>query len=200
LNRNRDGDDILSPNGVYIQGVVSGSAADTADEDGQIRIQAGDAIAKIDGYPLKSTDDLFAILGSKLAGSTVKLQLSRRGVMRETRVKLAKLYAPGKIIASHKPEAIGGLRVDYTSVLYLRNPQPLGTGRISPGVAVSEVLPGSPAQAAKLQVDQIITRVNGQEVNSPAEFYEAAAKAKGALSLQIVKSEGATDEITLKIR
>src|SRR5262249_30642989 len=87
LYSNRD-TDVPSPNGVYIQAVVNGSAADMADKDGQTRIQAGDAITKIDGYALKSTDDLFAVLGCKLAGSTVKLQLSRRGVMRETTVKL----------------------------------------------------------------------------------------------------------------
>ena len=42
------------------------------------------------------------------------------------------------------------------------------------GVAIREVAPDSPADKARLQVDAVITQVNGKPVTTPAEFYEAA--------------------------
>jgi S1-C subfamily serine protease len=190
-----------NPNGVLIESAVGGSGADQLDKDGEKKIRRGDFLTKIDGLALNDQEDLFAALGSKLAAASVKIELVRSGARRETTVKLAKLYTPGKSIVSHKPPAFGGIRVDYASVVYLRNPPPsLDAGRIPPGVAIREVLPGSPAEAAKLQVDTMITRVNGQNVQTPPEYYEAATKAKDALTLQITKNEGGSEEVALKLR
>jgi len=198
MNRNPN---FRNPNGVLIDSAVGGSGADQLDKDGEKKIRGGDLLAKIDGVPLYGPDDLFAALGTKLAGASVKIELVRSAVRRETTVKLAKLYTPGKSIVTHKPPAIGGIRVDYASVLYLRNPPPsLEAARIPPGVGIREVLPGSPAQAAKLQADTMITRVNGQNVNTPAEYYDAAGKASGVLTLQVTKPEGGSEEVALKLR
>ena len=90
-----------------------------------------------------------------------------------------------------------GVRVSRT----LRaGPPALDAGRIPPGVAIREVLPGSPAEAAKLQADTMITRVNGQNVQTPADYYDAAAKAKDVLTLQVTKNEGGSEEVALKLR
>jgi len=50
---------------------------------------------------------------------------------------------------------------------------------------VREVLPGSPAEKANVQVDRVITHVNGRLVYSPAEYYEEAARGGGPLELTI---------------
>jgi S1-C subfamily serine protease len=113
---------------------------------------------------------------------------------------LAKHYTPGKSIVTTKPVPIAGLRVDYASALYLRDPPGGDNGHIPAGVFIREILPNSPAHEAKLQMDQIITRVNGLEVNSPPEFYASAAKDKAKLTLTIIKADGRPEEITLKLR
>jgi S1-C subfamily serine protease len=192
---------INNPNSrdVVILSSVGGSGADMPDEDGSRKIMSGDRILKIDGVSLDTPDDLFAVLGVKLAGSLVKVQLARGGIKRETTIKLAKHYTPGKSIVTTKPIPIAGLRVDYTSALTLRDPPSADNGRIPAGVYIREVLPNSPAQDAKLQVDQIITRANGLDVNSPTDFYAAAAKDKARLTLTTIKPDGRSEDVTLKL-
>jgi S1-C subfamily serine protease len=51
-----------------------------------------------------------------------------------------------------------------------------GNAYVKPGVLVTEVQPGSPADLAHLKCHDVITHVNNQEVNSPPEFYREAAK------------------------
>jgi serine protease Do len=189
----------LNSRDVVIFSSVGGSGADKPDEDGNRKIMPGDKILKIDGVPLETSDDLFAILGIKLAGSSVKVQLARSGMRRETTIRLAKHYTPGKSIVTTKPVPIAGLRVDYTSALYLRDPPSADNGRIPAGVYIREILPNSPAHLAKLQVDQIITRVNGLEVESPPEFQAAAAKDKARLTLTVIKADGRSEDVALKL-
>lgn len=153
--------------------VIEGSAADRAG------LLNGDTIDSINGIPVRENDDLFMVLGTLLAGSDVPIEV--RGKARPLRATLDKLHVPGAFIVSKKPAAVRGLRVDYTSVLYLRDRNPQGMAK---GVYVREVLPGSPADAARLH-DAVITRVNNQEVQTPADFYKAVGK-PGALELTVV--------------
>ena len=102
-------------------------------------------------------------------------------------------YTPGKAIASHRPPARGGLRVDYVSILAQR----IGLQRLPEGVAVREVVPDSSADKARIQVDNVITRVAGRPVTTPAEFYDAMAKADGPVELSVLNLEGREDRVTV---
>ena len=83
--------------------------------------------------------------------------------------------------------------MDYVSILAQR----LGLQRLPEGVAVREVVPDSPADKARLQVDDVITRVAGRPVTTPAEFYDAMAKAEGPVELSVVNLEGREDRVTI---
>jgi S1-C subfamily serine protease len=161
-------------NGVKIIRVMPGSPA-------AARLQANHYLVKGNGMPIKTKDDLFLAIGPALAGSTVELEMVAPGEpARRCEVKLAKYYVPGPFIASQRPPAVGGLRVDYTSTLlktYDLNQ------RVPEGVVVREVLPGSPAAKANVQADQVITHVNGQKVFDPEGYYKAVAEGKGPLAL-----------------
>src|SRR5262249_15282143 len=94
------------------------------------------------------------------------------------RVKLAKFYVPGKIIAANRAPPVRGMRVDYVSVLQQKNPPAVPSPRFAPttsqgGVFICEVLSDSPAMRARLRENDVITHVNDVPVNSPAEFYQA---------------------------
>jgi S1-C subfamily serine protease len=165
--------------------VTSGSPAARAGlTDGQV-------IKSINGVPMHEFDDLYLLVGTLQAGSEARLEIEgRRDV---TRVELAKSFVPGKIIVSKKPTAVRGIRVDYTSVLFLQSQfnnfrRFMGGGGIQAGVFVREVLPDSPAAKARLKPNEIITQVNGEEVDSPAEFYKAAQKIAPGTPLELTLS------------
>ncbi len=176
--------------GVQLTNVAPHSPAHRAD------LRAGDWIQSINGSPVHENDDLFLLIGTQLAGSSVRLEVSRTesGPTRTCTVKLAKFFVPGTPIASHRPAARAGLRVDYTSVLGPR------TRGIPEGVLVREVLPGSAADKAKLQVETVITRVNNQAVTTPAEFYQEMDRATGPVELTFLNPEGQDERVTLDNR
>lgn len=168
----------LEPRGeeVRLSAVIKGSAAERAG----LRIR--DTLLSVNDFPIHDNEDLFLAVGTALAGTDVKIVWRRSGgASRSATVRLDKFYYPGKFIASQRPPAIRGVRVDFTSLLPQRNVSLEG---IQQGVYVKEVIPDSPAAAEQLQ-DSIITHVNDELVSSPAEFYRAAAKATGPLELTI---------------
>lgn len=191
---------ILQPNpgpGVRLWRVSAGSPAARAG------LSHGDQILTINGNPIRENDDLFLYVGMGLAGSTAKVEVGRGFSARSTQVipiKLTKYYVPGSIIASRRPPARFGLRVDYTSILGQRNPFPSWNRGPPDGVIVREVLPGSPADAARLQPDKVITQVNGKPVTTPAEYYEEVARSGKKVQLTFLTSEGRPEQLTLEER
>jgi S1-C subfamily serine protease len=154
-----------------------------------------DVIMSINGIRVHESDDLFLYVGTQLAGNTVQIEVLR-GSERLTRsVKLAKYGVAGTPIASNRPRPRAGLRVDYTSVMA----QNLGRG-IPLGVLVRDVESNSPAERARLQPDTVITRVNGQTVLTPAEFYERMDRSRGPIRLSYLSSNGAEVSVTLDTR
>jgi S1-C subfamily serine protease len=90
--------------------------------------------------------------------------------------------------------------VDYTSLLAQREDVPFRWRGIPEGVLIREVVPDSPAAWANLQKDRVITRVNGQRVTTPAEFYEKMAKASGTVELTLQSGRGPEEHITLDLK
>jgi len=146
--------------------------------------ESGDYLLSINGTPIHSNDDLFLAVGMNLAGNRVHVEVSERpdGPRRSCWVTLAKFSPLEPVIASKRPPARGGLRVDWTSIVL---PRPrFGRGiRIPEGVLIREVLPGSPAFQAGLQPDMIIKKVNHKRVTNPTEFYREMEKAAGPVEL-----------------
>lgn len=178
--------------GVPLQWVTEGSPAYLAG----VRVE--DRILEINGLAIQDIDELFLTVGTLFAGSKVRVVV--RSPNRPTRtvtMTLAKFYVagPGPVLASTKPPALRGIRVDYTSVLYMRRTSPGGQAtyrEIPAGVVVREVQSGSAAATAQLHLNEVITHVNNQAVNTPAEFYREAAKLGPTepLELTLAASEG----------
>jgi S1-C subfamily serine protease len=167
------------PEGAVVRGVTLGSPAERA------RLQAGDRILAVNEVRIRDNDELFLAVGTLLAGSEVRLEVVR-GARRisEVPVTLAKFYVPGKILAAHKPAPVRGLRVDYTSILSRRS----RAGSIPQGVVIREVVPDSRAGTARLQVDTVISHVNGRPVHTPAEFYREMGRVTGPVELTLAGS------------
>ena len=143
-------------------------------------LRDGDVITRINGQPARTFDDLMVQVGSALAGSKVKLHLTRFGQEQDVVVTLGKYPNDQPFVASTRPEPVFGLRVEYASVRPI-SPRTLQFDRvrIAPGVCIREVIAGSPAEKRfKTLGDDpkrwFITQVNGATVSTPAEFYKAA--------------------------
>jgi S1-C subfamily serine protease len=146
-------------------------------------------IVSINGTPINDYHDLFLTVSTVLAGNEARIEVLRgpTPTPRIITVTLDKSAVAGKFIASRKPTPVRGLRVDYLSVLMqsLRQTKPDG---ITHGVVIREVLAGSPAAAAQLKVNDVITHVKGQPVRTPAEFYKRMQTLTGPIDLTLANS------------
>jgi S1-C subfamily serine protease len=156
-------------------------------------LSGGDVIVGVDGVPVRENDDLFLLVGTKLAGNRVQIDVTRGygGPHRTCEVKLAKFPVPGTPIASRRARPRLGLRVDYASVLgqHMRS--------IPEGVVVRDVEPNSPAERAGLRPDTIIRKVNRDNVDSPAEFYAAMDQAVGPVELTCINADFNEERVRL---
>jgi serine protease Do len=173
--------DIESHRGIHIRSVNPGLPAAKAG------LVSGDTIVSINGIPLREYDDLFLTVGAQLAGTeiTLEVQSALGSRTRKVTLKLAKATGQGLIsIASRRREFVFGMRIDYTSVLMQNDEIPLPTG-----VLIRDIQKGSLAEERlkpKREGDRmVITHVNGKEISSPEEFYQAV-KDKGSLELKVV--------------
>ena len=182
--------------GLPINDVSPGTPAHEAD------LRPNDIILAIDGRPVRGPDDLFLYVGSALAGEEVVATVDRRGEgLLQRRARLAKFHHTMPFIASERAPAVSGLRVDWTSVLLLKD----GTAqfRVPAGVVVREVEPGSPAEKALRPFGEVagrwvVTRVNDQPVRTPAEFLKKANE-KPSVTLTLVDPQSADHERTVTL-
>ena len=160
-------------------------------------------IMTIDGIKVHENEDLFVAIGTQLAGRTVNLEVKadHGDAWEKLTVTLAKFKSPEKCIASKVPPAIGGLRVDYTSLLAQQPVDPRIGRSIPSGVIVREVVPRSAADKAQLQIDKVITQVNDRRVTTPTEFYLCMenARAKGKSVELLVQSPDGRTANTVKL-
>jgi serine protease Do len=176
--------------GVTILDVAAGMPAQRAG------LMGGDLVVAINGNPVREQDDLFLQIAAALAGSEVEVRVERRGGARTFKVRLAKANRTDHpFIASTRTPSVHGLRVDYVSTL------PTGSS-FSEGVLVKELEPSSPAERKLKELANratlVVTAVDGQPVQVPADFYRLAAR-KGSVTLDVVEvgSDSVPKKVTL---
>jgi serine protease Do len=171
--------------GIKLKLVTDGSPAELAG------LKEGHVIYAIDGLAVSDRADLSRELSTRLAGSTVQLEVRKPGAVAKEKVQvtLARSLVAGTPIASspgNRPY-FRGLRVDWTSVL-VQEPSPRAR-TIPRGVLVGEVQTGSAAARAELKHGQVITKINDRSVNTPAAFYDAVRDLKGPAHLLLQSTE-----------
>lgn len=156
--------------GVQLASVSPNSPAD------QAKLDRNDVILQVNRVPVYDRDDLFLALGAGLAGHRAELLVLKSGsgtphTVNALLAKAGSKYA--KNVATNRPKAYGGLRVDWTSIT-----EGTGDRPIPMGVLVREA--NGHAKSAGLVEGELITEVNNQLVANPAEFYKLAEKASQA--------------------
>jgi serine protease Do len=162
----------------------------------QYGLMRDDYILSIAGRKIHDHDDLLLQIGIGLAGSEVEVEVAtggRTGPRRTVTLRLAKSPVQGSVIACNRPAPRAGLRVDWASIVARQSRE------IPVGVAIREVISGSPADRARLQAGKVITRVNGKPVKKPADFYSAMKNAGRKVELTVLDFSGHQEEtITLE--
>jgi serine protease Do len=183
---------LRGPNGANIDGVIPNGPAQRAG------LMKDDRIVAINGHPVHGNDDLFFNIGSLTVGSEVSLKVVRGGNLLQLQpVPLTKLYLSEPSVATQKPAALGGLRVDYTSVLSQRSVD----RDIPDGVVIREIVSGSPAERIELlQLDRVITRVNDVPVRSPAEYYKEMDRSGNRAELTVIDRDHGEVKVVLEIK
>lgn len=144
--------------GVRISGVIEDGPAERAG------LRARDRIVTIDGATLESSSDLVARIKGLAPGSWVTIEIERRGERREIRLRLGE-----------RPRGAGEIRVrrGWIGVRAIDLPAPLREHFGAPddaGVMISEVEPGSPAEAAGFLLADVVYDVDGRPVRKASEL------------------------------
>jgi serine protease Do len=168
--------------------VIRGTPAD------QAKLADGDRILAVGGVELADDEGALPLaLAAAPVGQPVALKVLHQGQVVERTLIMSKYPVArdmGEVIATSRPPAWRGLRVDFTSMLTdgLDTDETLNA-MARGGVGVVEVEPRSPAEAAGLTRGLVITQVEGRPVRTPAEFAEAVAEHEGK-SVVLVTTNG----------
>jgi len=167
--------------GVHISQAVAGRPAHDAG------LRAGDILTHLDGRKVVSADDLRYRIGRTAPGTEVELKVWRRGETLTVAVTLDDLGDSGNDWSAGRPEAEpmdarsrAELSFRKLGVMGLRSlavdPSDDGDAALR-GVQVTQVRPGSRAEAAGIGRGMLITAVQGEPVRNTDELFDAIASA-----------------------
>jgi serine protease Do len=159
---------------------------------------ADDIITRVNDDPVTDIDGVQLAVSALPPGAVTQVTYERAGIAATANVTLAKLAVSGKTIATVRPDAFHGLRVDYASALDGNAlAQEIASGAFDEEgcVLVSEVEPDSAAWRAGVRPRMFISEVAGKRVSTPKEFYAAARNAKGIGELRFTKLLHAESEL-----
>jgi serine protease Do len=149
------------PTGVLIDEVYASGPADRAG------IRVGDVLLSVKERPVDDPDSLDYRIATAVVGSTVAVELSRRG---EKRTVSLEVETPPEQPPRETTELDGRHPLAGATVVNMSPAlaEELGEDRYRPGVVILDLYSGSPANRLGFQVGDRILEVNGQPVTSVA--------------------------------
>ena len=154
---------VTAGEGVLVSDTISESPADKAG------IKSGDVITKVNGEAVGSSDELIQTISTKPVGSVVTLDIVRDNAPLQVQVTLAEKPSEAQLATTTTPSgkqtnavekfglAVGSISSATAQRLGLQSPQ---------GVVIIDVDPGSRADWAGLEKDDVIREINRQPVQS----------------------------------
>ena len=188
--------------GVVVSTVEKGEAADKAG------LQRLDVITALDGQPVRSPDEVVAVVSSRRAGEALKLTILRDGKTLTLTATLGDRKAieeKRRREAGEEPEdepvqkPQGDLKSLNLEKSYGFTVEPADLKNRLKGVVVTAVDPRSPAADRGMAPGMIITAVGRVAVNTLSEFNVAVKKAGGRTLLLFVQSPNGNQKVTLAI-
>lgn len=150
--------------GVVVRQVMAGSPAETAG------LKDGDIITKIGDTEVKQLRDILEAARSLKAGDTLAVEVNRDGETITLEVELAQFGFSERMPRLEMPfnfdMMVGTPRLGVAFVMLDEQTAQERGLDLTEGALITEVVEDSPAQAAGLLVDDIITAVNGDRVDA----------------------------------
>ncbi len=175
------------PEGALVSSVEGGSPADKAG------LQPGDVIRGVDGQPIVASGDLPAIISLATPGSTVKLDVWRKGSRVQLAAKLAN--AADKVAKDDaRPEAGDGGGKLGLALRPLERGEQRQAG-VSGGLLVEDA--SGAAARAGVEAGDVLLAVNGAPVTSIDQVRSVMAKAGKSVALLIQRGN---DKIFVPVR
>jgi serine protease Do len=150
----------------------------------------GDVLTRVGDQPVDDIDDVQLAVSTLSPGTATTVAYVRGDRSATTKLTLAKLGVAGKVIATVRPDAWRGLRVDYATAL--DGPalaQAITSGALDPEgcVLVTEVELDSIAWKAGARPGMFISHVAGKRVATPEDFRAAAKNVGKELECQFTQ-------------
>jgi serine protease Do len=176
---------INTTNGLYVDELVSGGAAEAAG------IKPADIITKVNGRTITESSDLQETIGRLQPGDKVDLTVMRDGHEKNFNVTLKGETAVAKNLLANKSaeEIYNKLGASF---------QPLGASQkakfgVKSGVVVTQVRSGKMFDELGIEVGSVITSINQVPVNSSNDIDKAIANIKdGNLRISGIDPQGGT--------
>ncbi|HDJ29556.1 MAG TPA: Do family serine endopeptidase [Candidatus Acetothermia bacterium] len=181
--------------GALVADVIAGSPAETAG------LKSGDVITAVDTKQVKSAADLVRIISSSPAGATVDLTIVRSKRTIHLQVTLQERPSEEELYGQSSPTTasttavkkfgitVGPVTPDVAQRLGLQSPR---------GVVIIKVEPGSRADWAGLEQDDVILEIDLQPIDSVDDWNKIVSKmADNANPMFTILRNGSTMFVTL---
>jgi len=160
-----------------LAGVEKGVVVNTIEPDApayKSDLRPLDVITAVDGTPVETAHALQKLVLRKKVGEPVVLKVWRSGKVLDISVTTGELPSTDSIAAAEgegTPDASPGGTANFKDYGL-----ELADGKSGPGVVVTKIVPGSAAEIADIQVDDVITEVNNQPVKNVTEAAELLSR------------------------
>lgn len=161
---------LSQPKGALVSEVTEDSPASKAG------LQSGDIILQFDDHLVASASDLPHLVGFTKPGTTVKLQVLRKGETKSIELKVGALaQAPEEVVHESGKEVktnLLGMEVRELTADEMKQLE------ITTGVLITRLGANSPAARAGLRPGDVVFTLNNVPLNTPVDFDKVAAALK----------------------
>ncbi len=163
---------IAGKKGALISEVIPDSAAE------EVGLREGDVIVLFNQSPVENSVDLRNAVGLVRPGMEAEVEYYRDGARKSATVRI-KAFREEASPDAHVISRLHGAK--------FKNVAP--GAKISQGVAVVEITPGSPAESTGLRENDIIVSINQQAVSNLDDMKRITASATGRLAMTLIRNE-----------
>jgi serine protease Do len=182
---------LSKPQGVLLSDVGSNGPAAKAG------LTKGDIVLQINGQSVNDPNDLQLKIAMTPPGSNVQLKIFRSGSEKTIAVKLGELPVKGEQAQQQEENADSswqGFSVENLTPDIARQLRLPGNTR---GVVVTEVEPGSAAEAANIQRGDVILQVNRRPIDNVDDFNRVLSRLKDQDAQLLINRGGHTTYVIL---